>query len=101
MQLRRQPNGSCRRSATARRRLPDNSSHYPAAPGHWRGASRETPPTHRAKVGLAKRLGWKQSSISEIETGVKRVNVLELVSVAQALGFDPNEALKEISKIEE
>jgi transcriptional regulator with XRE-family HTH domain len=50
---------------------------------------------------LAKRLGWKQSSISEIETGVKRVTVLELVSIAQALGFDPNEALKEISKIEE
>jgi transcriptional regulator with XRE-family HTH domain len=48
---------------------------------------------------LAARLGWDQSSISEIETGVKRVTVLELVLIAEALGFDPNEALKAITKV--
>ncbi len=50
---------------------------------------------------LAKRLGWKQRSISDIETGEKRVTVLELVSIAQALGFDPSLALKHIEGIEE
>jgi transcriptional regulator with XRE-family HTH domain len=53
------------------------------------------------QTDLAKRLGWKQGSISEIETGVKRVTVLELMSIAKALGFDPNLALKAIEDIEE
>jgi transcriptional regulator with XRE-family HTH domain len=50
---------------------------------------------------LAAKLGWNQRSLSDIETGAKRVTVLELVSIAQALGFDPNLALKAIEGIPE
>jgi transcriptional regulator with XRE-family HTH domain len=48
---------------------------------------------------LAKRLGWNQRTLSDVETGQKIVSVLELMSIAQVLGFDPNEALKALSKI--
>jgi transcriptional regulator with XRE-family HTH domain len=48
---------------------------------------------------LAARLKWDQSSISDIETGEKRVTVLELMSIAEELGFDPSEALKALSKV--
>jgi DNA-binding XRE family transcriptional regulator len=50
---------------------------------------------------LAERLGWNQRTLSDIETGAKRVTVLELVSIAEALGFDPSLALRHISEIEE
>jgi transcriptional regulator with XRE-family HTH domain len=50
---------------------------------------------------LAAMLKWDQATISNIETGEKRVTVLELLSLSKALDFDPNEALKALSKIDE
>jgi len=50
---------------------------------------------------LSKRLGWNQRTLSDIETGGKRVSVLELVSIAKAIGFDPCLALRHIEEIEE
>jgi transcriptional regulator with XRE-family HTH domain len=48
---------------------------------------------------LAARLGWKQRTISDIETGAKRVTALELLAIGQALGFDPGAALRRIGKV--
>jgi transcriptional regulator with XRE-family HTH domain len=53
------------------------------------------------QADLAHKLGWKQGSISEIETGIKRVTVLELVSIAHALGFDPILAIRHIEEVED
>jgi transcriptional regulator with XRE-family HTH domain len=48
---------------------------------------------------LAERLGWDQRTISDIETGEKRVTALELLALGEALGFDSAAALRRIGKI--
>lgn len=57
----------------------------------------------RTKAGLrqidvAKRLKRYQSYITHIETGQKEVGVVELIELADAIGFDPREAIKHILK---
>jgi len=51
------------------------------------------------QVDLAKRLGRSQSYVSHIEIGQKRIALIELIEWAEAIGFDPEEAITEISKI--
>lgn len=51
------------------------------------------------QVDLAKRLSRTQSYVSNIEIGQKRIALIELVEWAEALGFDPEEAITKISKI--
>jgi transcriptional regulator with XRE-family HTH domain len=48
------------------------------------------------QVDLAKRLGRSQSYVSHIEMGQKRI---ELIEWAEAIGFDPEEAIVEIYKV--
>jgi DNA-binding XRE family transcriptional regulator len=48
---------------------------------------------------LAQRLGWDQRTISDIETGAKRVTVIELIELGDALGFDAPIALRRIAKV--
>jgi transcriptional regulator with XRE-family HTH domain len=48
---------------------------------------------------LAQRLGWEQTSISDIETGAKRVTAIELLELGEALGFNPGAALNRIGKV--
>jgi len=50
---------------------------------------------------LAAKVGWTQAAISEIERGDKRVTVLELLSIAKAIGFDPCLVLRYLYEIEE
>jgi transcriptional regulator with XRE-family HTH domain len=51
------------------------------------------------QVDLAKRLKRKQDYISYVETGKKLVEVVELLEWAEALGFDPRDAIKALGKI--
>jgi transcriptional regulator with XRE-family HTH domain len=51
------------------------------------------------QVDLAKRLGRTQSYVSNIEIGQKRIALIELIEWAEAIGFDPEEAITLISKI--
>lgn len=51
------------------------------------------------QVDLAKRLGRSQSYVSNIEIGQKRIALIELIEWAEAIGFDPEEAIAEISII--
>jgi transcriptional regulator with XRE-family HTH domain len=51
------------------------------------------------QVDLAKQLGRTQSYVSNIEIGQKRIALIELIEWAEAIGFDPEEAIAEISKI--
>jgi DNA-binding XRE family transcriptional regulator len=50
---------------------------------------------------LAERLGWDQRTISDIETGAKRITALELLALGEALGFDAPAALRRIGKVKE
>jgi transcriptional regulator with XRE-family HTH domain len=57
----------------------------------------------RQKAGLtqqqvADRLGWGQKTISKIERGSKRVTAVELVELAEALGFSAMAAIRRIAK---
>lgn len=51
------------------------------------------------QVDLAAKLGWDQTTISDIETGAKRVSALELIELGEVLGFDPATALRRIAKV--
>lgn len=51
------------------------------------------------QVDLTKRLGHSQSYVSHIEIGQKHVALIELIEWAEAIGFDPEEAITEIAKI--
>ena len=42
---------------------------------------------------LARRLGQYQSFVARLESGQRRVDVVELIDLAQAIGFDPADAL--------
>jgi transcriptional regulator with XRE-family HTH domain len=50
---------------------------------------------------LAAKLGVDQKTISDIETGTKRVSALEFIAIAHALGFDPGSAIRRIAKLPE
>lgn len=55
----------------------------------------------RKKAGLtqaevAARWGRVQSVIAHIESGQRRVDVVELLDLAEIIGFDPREAIKRL-----
>jgi transcriptional regulator with XRE-family HTH domain len=50
---------------------------------------------------LAKRIGWPQTTISDIEVGEKRVSVLELIAIGEALGLDAAAWVRRIAKVPE
>jgi transcriptional regulator with XRE-family HTH domain len=51
-----------------------------------------------SQAELSQRLRWSQQTVSKIETGEKRVTVVELVEIAGALGFDAPTALRRVMK---
>lgn len=46
------------------------------------------------QVELAERLDRNQTYINRIETGQRRVDVVELIDLAAALDFDPHDAIR-------
>jgi transcriptional regulator with XRE-family HTH domain len=50
------------------------------------------------QIDLAKRLGRTQSYVSNIEIGQKRIALIELIEWAEAIGFDPEEAISALAK---
>lgn len=47
---------------------------------------------------LARQLGWTQQKVSYIETGARRMDVLEFIWLAKALGFSPLAAFRRAEK---
>ena len=47
---------------------------------------------------LARQLRWSRQTVSKIETGEKRVTVVELIELAEALGFDASAAVRRVGK---
>jgi transcriptional regulator with XRE-family HTH domain len=50
------------------------------------------------QIELARRLCRSQSYVSYVETGQKLVDVVELMEWADAIGFDPRDAIKYLGK---
>jgi transcriptional regulator with XRE-family HTH domain len=55
----------------------------------------------RKKAGLtqsevAVKLGRYQSFVANIESGQRRIDVVELLDLGAAIGFDPREAIKRL-----
>ena len=48
---------------------------------------------------VAAALGRHQPFISNIEAGERRVDVVELLQLAEILGFDPHELIAELMKV--
>jgi transcriptional regulator with XRE-family HTH domain len=46
------------------------------------------------QADVASRLGHNQSYVAKIESGQRRVDVVELLELAEAIGFDPVDALR-------
>ena len=50
------------------------------------------------QAGLAKRLGEYQSFVSRLESGQRRIDVVEFLDIARHFGFDPEKAIRSIEK---
>jgi transcriptional regulator with XRE-family HTH domain len=48
---------------------------------------------------VAKKLGETQQWVALIEAGQRRIGVIELIALANAIGFDPGKAVNKIAKI--
>lgn len=58
----------------------------------------------REKAGLtqtelAEKIGEYQSFVARLESGQRRVDVVEFLELAEVLGFDADESLRNIQKI--
>lgn len=49
------------------------------------------------QAALADALGVPQSWVSNIESGARKIEVVELIDIALALGKEPTELMREIS----
>ncbi len=50
------------------------------------------------QVGLAKRLARPQSFVSKFERGERRLDVVEFLEIAEAVGIDPYKFLAKVAK---
>jgi transcriptional regulator with XRE-family HTH domain len=48
---------------------------------------------------LALKLGRYQSFVATVESGQRRIDVIELLDLADAIGFDPREAIKMLRSV--
>lgn len=51
------------------------------------------------QADLAKQLGEYQSFVARLESGQRRIDVVEFLALADALKFDPCKALRAIRKV--
>lgn len=48
------------------------------------------------QTALAKKLGRPQSFVSKFERGERRLDVIEFLDVAEALGIDPHRLMRDV-----
>ncbi len=49
------------------------------------------------QAGLAARLGMPASYLSKIENGTRRLDVVELIQIAEAMGVEPAEIVRQVT----
>lgn len=59
---------------------------------------------HRESMGVsqgavARKVGWTQQKLSYIETGARRMDVLEFIALARALGLSPIGAFRHAERV--
>jgi len=52
------------------------------------------------QIELAKRLGVSQTWVARLESGGRRIDVIEFMALSEIIGFNPNKMLNKLSKIE-
>lgn len=50
------------------------------------------------QVDLAEKLGVYQSWVTHMESGQRRIDVVELIELGQILGFDPVDVVRKLSR---
>jgi transcriptional regulator with XRE-family HTH domain len=50
----------------------------------------------KSQQAVADALGWDQSTIARIESVQRRLDIIELIRIADAVGFDPARLVREI-----
>jgi transcriptional regulator with XRE-family HTH domain len=50
------------------------------------------------QIDLASKLGVYQSWVTHLESGQRRVDVVELIELGRIMGFDPAEVVRKLSK---
>lgn len=50
------------------------------------------------QIDLAEKLGVYQSWVTHLESGQRRVDVIELIELSRVLGFDPAETVRKLAK---
>jgi transcriptional regulator with XRE-family HTH domain len=63
----------------------------------WLKACRKK--TGQTQAAVASRLGRYQSYVSDVESGQRRVDVVEFLAFAEVLGFDPRKAIARLIKV--
>jgi len=51
------------------------------------------------QADVAAKLGRYQSFVATIESGQRRIDVIELLDLAEAIGFDPRQVIKRLVSI--
>jgi transcriptional regulator with XRE-family HTH domain len=51
------------------------------------------------QAAVAKKLGRYQSFVATVEAGQRKLDVVELLAFADAIGFDPREAIKRLAAV--
>jgi transcriptional regulator with XRE-family HTH domain len=51
------------------------------------------------QAAVAKKLRRYQSFVATVEGGQRKIDVVELMAFAEAIGFDPREAIKRLSAV--
>lgn len=54
--------------------------------------------TGKSQQAIADELGWNQSIIAKIETAQRRMDVVELLRIADAVGFDAIKFMQEVRR---
>ena len=52
-----------------------------------------------SQENLGKKVDTDQSTVSKMERGVRRIDVVEMIDMAEALGLDPHDIITELQKI--
>jgi transcriptional regulator with XRE-family HTH domain len=50
------------------------------------------------QADVAKKLRRYQSFVATLESGQRRIDVIEFIEIANAIGFDPNDLLTQLKK---